>query len=229
MKDALTSKGTSERDDPVERLPFLIGRLSNPKTGCVDLPAAVGASLRASILDRLKGRPPPPDVAQLMGWLDAGDADVVVLRPAAVARLGRMRRRLTPGGVQAFETWAHGTRAGAVPQLRGGRPLPSARPDARATTTRAGTVSRDRVLDRLPLDRWQIEAQAAWREAGRRGIVQAVTGSGKTRLALHAIHHARARGADVDVIVPTRALSDKAPLAIEVQDRGHRGWTSGAG
>ncbi|MEZ5065903.1 MAG: DEAD/DEAH box helicase family protein [bacterium] len=38
------------------------------------------------------------------------------------------------------------------------------------------------------LYRWQQEALEAWIAAGRRGIVEAVTGSGKTRLGIAAIH-----------------------------------------
>ncbi|MGB3954683.1 MAG: DEAD/DEAH box helicase family protein [Brooklawnia sp.] len=53
---------------------------------------------------------------------------------------------------------------------------------------------------------WQLEALAAWEDAGRRGVVQAVTGTGKTRVGLAAIDNARRAGRQTVVIVPTLAL-----------------------
>ncbi len=40
------------------------------------------------------------------------------------------------------------------------------------------------ALDALALRDWQVEAFAAWSQAGCRGVVEAVTGTGKTRLAV---------------------------------------------
>lgn len=53
---------------------------------------------------------------------------------------------------------------------------------------------------------WQLEALAAWEDAGHRGVVQAVTGTGKTRVGLAAIDNARRAGRQSVVIVPTLAL-----------------------
>jgi len=53
---------------------------------------------------------------------------------------------------------------------------------------------------------WQLEALTAWLACGRRGIVEAVTGSGKTDMALAAIADAHRRGLFVMVVVPTRVL-----------------------
>lgn len=53
---------------------------------------------------------------------------------------------------------------------------------------------------------WQLDALAAWLSCGRRGIVEAVTGSGKTDMALAAIADAHRRGHFVMVVVPTRVL-----------------------
>lgn len=58
----------------------------------------------------------------------------------------------------------------------------------------------------LPLRDWQIEAFAAWATAGCRGVVEAVTGTGKTRLALAAVRACLARGGRALVIVPTLEL-----------------------
>jgi superfamily II DNA or RNA helicase len=66
-------------------------------------------------------------------------------------------------------------------------------------------------LNSANLRPWQNEALKAWHAAGRRGIVEVVTGAGKTRLAL-----AAARGwmddhpmGKVLIIVPTSALQDQ--------------------
>ncbi len=53
---------------------------------------------------------------------------------------------------------------------------------------------------------WQLDALTAWLGCGRRGVVEAVTGSGKTDMALAAIADAHRRGLFVMVVVPTRVL-----------------------
>jgi superfamily II DNA or RNA helicase len=53
---------------------------------------------------------------------------------------------------------------------------------------------------------WQADALAAWRSAGERGIVEAVTGTGKTRVGVHAIGEALAVARPALVLVPTTAL-----------------------
>ncbi len=56
---------------------------------------------------------------------------------------------------------------------------------------------------------WQQEALDAWLAAGRRGVVEAVTGTGKTALGVIAAADAVARGRPVLVIVPGRDLLDQ--------------------
>jgi len=68
-------------------------------------------------------------------------------------------------------------------------------------TSRAG-------LDALELRDWQARALAAWSMTGR-GVVEAVTGSGKTRLALAAVRLVVERGGGVLVLVPTLGLQDQ--------------------
>ncbi len=79
------------------------------------------------------------------------------------------------------------------------------------------TAPRERLVDAtLPkrgaardgsLYRWQREALQAWRAAGRRGIVEAVTGAGKTRLGIAAIDELIRRPGDrVAILVPTVEL-----------------------
>ena len=53
---------------------------------------------------------------------------------------------------------------------------------------------------------WQLEALTAWLACGRRGVVEAVTGSGKTDMALAAVADAHRRGLFVMIVVPTRVL-----------------------
>ncbi len=53
---------------------------------------------------------------------------------------------------------------------------------------------------------WQRRALEAWRLRGSRGVVEAVTGAGKTRLALQAILEAIAEGRKTAVVVPTIEL-----------------------
>ncbi len=61
------------------------------------------------------------------------------------------------------------------------------------------------VLDKM--HQWQREALTEWHRAGRRGIVSAVTGSGKTLLGIAAIEaHVRSPGARAVVLVPTIEL-----------------------
>lgn len=83
----------------------------------------------------------------------------------------------------------------------------------------------------LTLWAWQREALSSWNEAGRRGIVEAVTGTGKTRVGLAAILQGLAREERTVVLVPTAELQDQwyrelsrvAPAArISLLGGGHR-------
>lgn len=107
--------------------------------------------------------------------------------PACVAEAvaGRTRWRLDPDVVEAE---AAGTAGGAVAAVD-------------RATSRAG-------LDALALRDWQAEALAAWTATGR-GVVEAVTGAGKTRLALAAVRLVVERGGGVLVLVPGLALQDQ--------------------
>ena len=58
----------------------------------------------------------------------------------------------------------------------------------------------------VPLRPWQVEALTAWRDADRTGVVEAVTGAGKTRIGIAAVSEAAAAGMRAVVLVPTRAL-----------------------
>ncbi|MBN1093331.1 DUF3427 domain-containing protein [Blastococcus sp. TML/M2B] len=56
---------------------------------------------------------------------------------------------------------------------------------------------------------WQREALDAWRAAGHRGVVEAVTGAGKTFVGLAAARDALVAGGRVVVVVPTTELQDQ--------------------
>lgn len=56
---------------------------------------------------------------------------------------------------------------------------------------------------------WQVEALDAWRGRSGRGVVEAVTGTGKTMVGIAAAAEELARGGQVLVLVPTRELLDQ--------------------
>ncbi|MGY1903628.1 sigma-70 family RNA polymerase sigma factor [Modestobacter sp. SYSU DS0903] len=56
---------------------------------------------------------------------------------------------------------------------------------------------------------WQRDALTAWRERGSRGVVEAVTGAGKTFVGICAARDVLAAGGRVVVIVPTIELQDQ--------------------
>lgn len=68
----------------------------------------------------------------------------------------------------------------------------------------------------MELYRWQKQCLNAWEESGRRGIVRAVTGAGKTMLALATIDRMRQRFPEVRVklVVPTVALAQQWKTAL---------------
>ena len=67
----------------------------------------------------------------------------------------------------------------------------------------------DRGADHQELYRWQLDALVAWLRCGRRGVIEAVTGSGKTDVAIAAIVDALRRGRFVLVLVPSRVLMEQ--------------------
>jgi len=118
-----------------------------------------------------------------------------------VEELGRVRWSLDPEQVSAEGV----TRvAGAADPLHcapGGAPGGAPGVVVDRIASRAG-------LDALELRDWQAAALAAWSAEGR-GVIEAVTGSGKTRLALAAVRLVVERGGVVLVLVPTLGLLDQ--------------------
>lgn len=70
-------------------------------------------------------------------------------------------------------------------------------------------------VDPLELYAWQRCALDGWAAHGHRGVVEAVTGAGKTRLALAAIEREIARGGQAVALVPTRDLQHQWLEEIE--------------
>lgn len=73
----------------------------------------------------------------------------------------------------------------------------------------AGPALSPRVPQAWPgpsLYAWQREALDSWRRQGGRGVVEAVTGTGKTMVGIVAAHDELAGGGQVCVLVPTREL-----------------------
>jgi superfamily II DNA or RNA helicase len=81
----------------------------------------------------------------------------------------------------------------------------------RSASTSAEAKSADvaRAIPEIPaiaLWRWQEEAIARWRRAGYRGVIEAVTGTGKTRLGITVALEECRGGGKVVVVVPTIEL-----------------------
>lgn len=87
---------------------------------------------------------------------------------------------------------------GAAPDRRAVRDV--RRAPARSAT---GGVDAARPLAGLGLRDWQVDAFATWVESGCRGVVEAITGAGKTRLAIAAVRVVLGRGGRALVLVPT--------------------------
>ena len=68
----------------------------------------------------------------------------------------------------------------------------------------------------MDLYRWQKNCLRVWEIEGYHGIVQAVTGAGKTTFALAAIDHLRAECPDlrVKIVTPTIALAQQWQMAL---------------
>src|SRR5204863_8830828 len=62
---------------------------------------------------------------------------------------------------------------------------------------------------RHQLYRWQLDALIGWLRCGRRGVIEAVTGSGKTDVAIAAAEDALDRDHFVLVVVPSRVLMEQ--------------------
>lgn len=86
------------------------------------------------------------------------------------------------------------------------------------------------MFENLPEPRkWQLRALDLWNRSSRRGIVEVVTGGGKTLLAMYAIRqwlNGAPSSAQVLVIVPTTALQDQWLVTLTVDAGISRGCIS---
>ena len=73
----------------------------------------------------------------------------------------------------------------------------------------AESLRTDLGAEHRELYRWQLDALISWLGCGRRGVVEAVTGSGKTDVAIAAASDALRRGRFVLVVVPSRVLMEQ--------------------
>lgn len=101
----------------------------------------------------------------------------------------------TDRGVPALRTMAHS--------------IPDHESDRRIAPVLSRVAARDCPALTLDLWAWQQEALTAWYANGCRGIVEAVTGTGKTLLGLEAAAHARADGQRTTVLVPSIDLQEQ--------------------
>lgn len=91
-------------------------------------------------------------------------------------------------------------------------PPPTPPPAARAATSapaRARAALQAPAAWELTLLPWQREALDGWYTAGGRGVVEAVTGTGKTHLGLELASQMARRGGRSTVLVPTVVLQDQ--------------------
>ncbi len=69
---------------------------------------------------------------------------------------------------------------------------------------------------------WQVEAFQRWAASGKSGVIEAVTGAGKTEAGLAAIADARRRGVPALILVPDEGLVDQWREAVETAFPGVR-------
>ncbi|MGY1653318.1 DEAD/DEAH box helicase family protein [Geodermatophilus sp. SYSU D01119] len=123
-----------------------------------------------------------------------------------LARLGKRAARLTTTDVNSV-LYSHRdlfiSDGGTPPRWRltGSSRSPEERPAAEATT-----FSRPRGYVGMDPRAWQREALAAWQARGRRGVIEAVTGTGKTAVGVLAAAAAVARDEKVLILVPGQEL-----------------------
>lgn len=121
-------------------------------------------------------------------WRLADAAEAAATEPDATERDAAERDAAEPGA----------TEPGATETTAADEPRAAARRPGTAATAFAG----------LELRPWQAEALAAWSTTCR-GVVEAVTGTGKTRLAMAAIRVVLGREGRALVLVPTLELQDQ--------------------
>ena len=138
---------------------------------------------------------PGLSVAELATLTNAPSPRAVALALCADHGRFRTERRGDGGGERGSSPrwWL------ATPPSLGVRVDPAA-PSLRAPSTPRGLIG---------LYAWQVDALEAWRRAGRRGVVEAVTGTGKTMVGIAATVAELDRRGQVLVLVPTVELQQQ--------------------
>lgn len=148
--------------------------------------------------------------------------DIAAAVSAAPASAAELAERL--GVAEAKVSYALFASHGRFRQGRGSPPLwtlagaePTAgiierKNSAPGGPDRAATVS---PVDSLGLYPWQIDALNAWRRHGFKGVVEAVTGTGKTMVGVAAALEQLARRGQVLVVVPTVELQHQWVAQLE--------------
>jgi RNA polymerase primary sigma factor len=88
-------------------------------------------------------------------------------------------------------------------------PLPDPELNPSAGSSVAVSTSPPEKSEGPFLYRWQVDALSSWLRCGRQGVIEAVTGSGKTNVAIAAAEDAIRRGLFVLVVVPSRVLMEQ--------------------
>lgn len=146
--------------------------------------------------------------------LHAVIADVLADEPAGLGVAELVRAVRTAGGTGVSRAAVERALTGdpsfrAVTELGRTRWVVDTGQVVRAEADRGTPVDATRPLDGLDLREWQVAAFADWVSGGCRGVVEAITGSGKTRLAVAAVRVALSRGGVALVLVPTLDLQDQ--------------------
>lgn len=129
------------------------------------------------------------DALRVRGRASLTTADVVRV-------LTTYARRFSDDGGEPPRWWPQGAAAGTT----------AATGTAPATGTAADAARVDSSWCGSQLYAWQREALDAWRERAGRGVIEAVTGTGKTMVGIAAACEELVTGGQVCVLVPTREL-----------------------
>lgn len=128
--------------------------------------------------------------------------------PSAInSKLYRHEGRLFAKDVSTLPRWRL---IGAAPVAPTIQPAPRRQPAVPTPVAPAPAAALNPAAwPPISLYDWQRQALDAWEAEGRRGIVEAVTGTGKTRVGMMAIREALATGGFVHVLVPTIDLQEQ--------------------
>lgn len=172
----------------------------------------MSSSIREAAVRVLADHPDGLQAPRLVKAIKAGGLRTA--SAAAVARALAGDRRFTATEELGRTVWRLDATATGPPRDRSAASPPVAPQDPLA-----GLALRD----------WQVAAFAAWAGAGCRGVVEAVTGSGKTRLAIAAVRVCLAQGGAALVLVPTLDLQDQWVRALREHVPGVRVGRLGGG